>query len=562
MPSVAEQMPVSEKTMSQVNVLFVNPSAGDDTAGNGSESTPFKTITQALKIANPGTIIKLTPGNYSEQTGEMFPLMLKPGVAIQGDTSNKGQGITIQGGGQFLSRSFGGQNVTIVGANQASLTGVTVTNPNPRGYGLWIESSNPIISENTFTGSTQDGISVLGNSAATITKNYFYRNGANGITIGGNSSAQVRENVFEETGFGINVAQNAAPSLISNQIQNNRSGIIVQANARPILRNNLIQGSKEDGLVAIAQAMPNLGNNTESGSNEFRNNARYDINANAAKQVIIAVGNTINSKRVAGKVSFNTQDAPVANAQPTATSNTVLSNIPSNGEITFTAPTVSNTNRPSQGVLRHQGNSQLPALVSADSPLTVPRYNRQPPAPIPNQRTNPNIPANIPTATSRSKLTPVPTVKTETAQLNYVQIDPHTVEFVAPQNTQSAQIVNTQEPSTVGDTSILPVPTGNVPLGNTRNMRRVSAPPTNTTGYENNYLSANTGASVRYRVVVEATNDREQELVKTLAPGAFSTVRQGRRVMQVGVFSDRNNAEEMLRILNSSGLRTIVEPLN
>jgi len=73
MPPVAEQMPVSETTMSQVKVLFVNPSAGDDTAGNGSENTPLKTITQALKVANPGTVIKLTPGNYSEQTGEMFP---------------------------------------------------------------------------------------------------------------------------------------------------------------------------------------------------------------------------------------------------------------------------------------------------------------------------------------------------------------------------------------------------------------------------------------------------------------------------------------------------------
>lgn len=559
-PPVAEQMPVSERTMSQVKVLFVNPSAGDDTAGNGSESTPFKTITQALKLANPGTVIKLTPGNYSAETGEMFPLMLKPGVSIQGDTSNKGRGITIQGGGQFLSRSFGGQNVTIIGTNQAGLTGVTVTNPNPRGYGLWIESSNPVISENTFTGSTQDGISVTGNSAATISKNYFYRNGANGITIGGSSSAQVRENVFEETGFGINVAQNAVPSLISNQIQNNRSGIIVQANARPILRNNLIQGNKEDGLVAIAQARPDLGNATEAGSNQFSNNARYDINANAAKQVIVAVGNTINSKRIAGKVSLNAQDAAVA----TTTSTSPLSTIPSNGEITFTAPSVPNsTNRPSQRVVRNEGNSQLPALVSADSPLTVPRYNRQPPAPISHQQTNPNIPANLPAAASRTKLTPVPTVRTETAQLNYVQVDPNTIEFVAPEKTQSEQIVNTQEPpSTVGDTSILPVPTGNVPLGNTRNIQRETAPQTNTTGYGNNYLSATTGASVRYRVVVEATNDREQELVKTLAPGAFSTVWQGRRVMQVGVFSDRNNADEMLRILNSSGLRTIVEPLN
>ncbi|BCL38148.1 hypothetical protein NSMS1_45950 [Nostoc sp. MS1] len=559
-PPVAEQMPVSETTISQVNVLFVNPSAGDDTAGKGSESAPLKTITHALKLANPGTVIKLTPGNYSEQTGEMFPLMLKPGVSIQGDTTSKGQGIIIQGGGQFLSRSFGGQNVTIVGANQAGLTGVTVSNPNPRGYGLWIESSNPVISENTFTGSTQDGISVTGNSAATITKNYFYRNGANGITIGGTSPAQVRENVFAETGFGINVAQNAVPTLVSNQIQNNRSGVIVQANARPILRNNLIQGSKEDGLVAIAQAMPDLGNATEAGGNQFSNNARYDINANAAKQLIVAVGNTIDNKRIAGKVSLNAQDAAVA-----TTSSNVLSPIPSNQEITFTAPTASNnTNRPNQRVVRTQGNSQLPALVSADSPLTVPRYNQQPPVPIPNEATNREIPANIPTATSRTKLTPVPTVRTETAQLNYVQVDPHTIEFVAPQAPQSEQIVKTQTapPSTSEDTNILPVPTSNIPLGNTRNMQRVSAPQTTTTAYGGNYLSTNTAASVRYRVVVEATNDREQEIVKSLAPEAFSTIWQGRRVMQVGVFSDRSNADEMQRILSSSGLRTIVEPLN
>ncbi|MBD2342760.1 DUF1565 domain-containing protein [Anabaena subtropica FACHB-260] len=546
--SVNAQMPLSERTISQVNVVFVNPSAGDDTVGNGNESTPLKTITQALKVASPGTVIKLTQGNYSAETGEMFPLMLKPGVSIQGDTSNKGQGITIQGGGQFLSRSFGGQNVTIVAANQAGLTGVTVTNSHPRGYGLWIESTNPVISENTFTGNTQDGISVTGNSATTITKNYFYRNGANGITIGGNSPAQVRENVFEETGFGINIAQNAVPMLVSNQIQNNRAGIIVQANARPVLRHNLIQGNKEDGLVAIAQAMPDLGNATEAGGNEFRNNGRHDINARAAKQAIAAVGNTIDSKRIVGQVALNAQDVPVANnAQPAAISNSPPPTIASNGEIIFTAPSVSNpTNQPSQRVVRNQGNSQLPALVSADAPLSIPRYNQQPPAPIPNRVANQDI----------------PTVKSQTAQLNYVQIDSNTIEFVAPQAQQPSLPLGVSSQPRVSDTNVLLVPTGNIPLGNTRNLQKVSVPQTNTTGYGGNYLSATRSASVRYRVVVEASNDREQELVKSLAPGAFFTIRQGRRVMQVGVFSDRSNADEMLKILNSSGLRTIVETLN
>ena len=145
MPSTPNSAPVGEKTISQVNMLFVNPSVGDNSTGNGSESAPVKTITQALRLANANSVIMLSTGTYSAETKEEFPLIMKPGVSIQGNPSNQGKDIVIQGGGDYLSRSFGGQNVTIVGANQALLTGVTVTNPNRRGYGLWIESSNPVV---------------------------------------------------------------------------------------------------------------------------------------------------------------------------------------------------------------------------------------------------------------------------------------------------------------------------------------------------------------------------------------------------------------------------------
>lgn len=384
-PLAPNQMPMGEKTMSQVNVLFVNPSVGDDKLGNGGERAPLKTITQALQLAKPNTVIILSIGTYSTQTGEVFPLILKRGVSIQGDSRNLGREMQIQGGGDYLSRSFGGQNATIVGANQARLTGVTVTNPNRRGYGLWIESSNPVIVENTFTGSTQDGISVNGSSAPIISKNYFYRNGANGITIDGNSSPQVRENVFEQTGFGINIAKNATPMIVGNQIKDNRAGIVVQANARPILRNNVIEGSKEDGLVAIAQAMPDLGNAGEPGGNQFRNNARYDINALAAKQVITAAGNNLGSDRIAGKIDMQGPSALAKLAEGIASlpNNPALSTS-ANREITEDAPGVSETpklttssprnNIPSTGL-----NPQLLPLQSANSPLSVASTNQQQP---------------------------------------------------------------------------------------------------------------------------------------------------------------------------------------
>jgi parallel beta-helix repeat protein len=527
-PSAPNQMLVGEKTMSQVNVLFVNPSVGNDKLGNGGERAPLKTITQALQVAKPNTVIILSRGTYSTQTGEIFPLILKTGVSIQGDSQNLGREIEIEGGGDYLSRSFGGQNTTIVGANQARLTGVTVRNPNRRGYGLWIESSNPIIVENTFTGSTQDGVSVNGNSAPIISKNYFYRNGANGITINGNSHPEVRENVFEETGFGINIAKNATPMVVGNQIKNNRAGIIVQANARPILRNNVIEGSREDGLVAIAQAMPDLGNASEPGGNQFRNNARYDINALAAKQVISAVGNNLGSDRIAGKIDM--QGGSAIASLP----NNLAPSTSANREITFNAPSISQTpklrtssprtNIPSTGL-----NSQLLPLQSVNSPLSVTSKNQQ--QPISRIATFPT-PSSLPGYRESVSAPSTMTNNAVVPQLNYVRVDPNTIEFNAPQSV--------------------------------RDMRNVRTPENPTTMYRGQSpLSMGvTQTGLRYRVIVEIANQSEQERVRSIAPGAFATVWQGRGVMQAGIFSSRYNANEVLKLLNRNGLRGVISPTN
>ncbi|MBN4003019.1 DUF1565 domain-containing protein [Nostoc sp. LPT] len=575
-PSTPDSAPLNQKTPSQANVLFVNPGVGDDKAGNGSESAPVKTITQALRLANANTVIMLSTGTYSAETGEEFPLILKPGISIQGNPSNQGKDIIIQGGGDYLSRSFGGQNVTIVGANQVFLTGVTVTNSNRRGYGLWIESSNPVVAENTFSGSTQDGISVSGNAAPTISKNYFDRNGANGITIAGNSSPQVKENVFHQTGFGINIAQNAAPIIIGNQIQNNRSGIVVQANARPILRNNSIQDNKEDGLVAIAQAMPDLGSASEPGGNTFQNNARYDINASAAKQVIPAAGNNLVSDRITGKIDINGTTALVSeNSQPAP--NNVLRQIPPSGEITFSAPEISETtngqtsnsisaNNPVSGQL----NSQLLPLMPANNvPLSTPISNQQPPTssvagfPTPSSLSSRQVSTNTQIATSSPAQPP------DTPQLNYVRIDPNTIEFTAsesPSNSVAQPPVpsmrdQTQQPLPIletaapGASELLPLPDRNIPIVNTRNLQTSSASIPDSGNSARQF-------GVRYRVVVPLATDKDRDLVKFFAPGAFPTVWQGQRVMQAGVFSSEYNAKEMLKTLSSKGLRVIMEPLN
>jgi parallel beta-helix repeat protein len=598
-PGASNQMSPGVKTMSQVNVLFVNPSAADDKAANGSERAPFKTITQALRAAGPNTVIMLNQGTYSVENGEQFPLILKPGVSLQGDARTKGRGILIQGGGDYLSRSYGGQKVTIVAANQSGLTGVTVTNPKPpssknedlwRGYGVWIESSNPVIVENTFANSMQDGISVNGNSAPTIRNNYFFGNKANGITISGNSRPEVRENIFQQTGFGINIIQNAQPIVVGNQIQYNRSGIVVQGNARPVLRNNIIQNNKEDGLVAIGSSMPDLGSASEPGGNEFRNNTRFDINAGAAKQVISGAGNTLVGNRISGKVEMNGTTASVAQSRqslPLRTNNT-NQQLSASREVIFSAPGVFETDNklltplPRNNTPSGRLNPQLVPLQPANSSLPLGQF-QQPFAGRSNPRpTPPVIPQTGQTASRTNGEFPTPSSlpgysnrgtqnaanRPDTPQMNYVRIDPNTVEFTAPQSPSNLAAQSRQNMSDVGNSSLLPVPDPNVPIGNSGNMRRMQIPQSiPTTAYRPNPSFApvaepQSQTNSRFRVMVEVISERDQELVRFLSPGAFSTMWQGKTVMQAGVFSSRYNADGMAKVLYNNGLRAVVEEIS
>lgn len=482
------------------NRLYVNASSGNDSSGNGSDRAPFRSLTRALQAARSDTVILLAPGTYSAETGETFPLQMKPGVVIQGDPSNRGRNVTIRGGGQFLSRSFSTQNVTIIGADDSAIAGVTITNPNPRGYGLWVESTSPLVADNTFTGSTHDGISVVGDSSPLIRNNYFSENGANGVTIYGTSQAELRENVFEMTGYAINVAQNAAPLLVGNQVRRNRSGIIIQGNGRPILRNNRIESNEQDGIVAISQALPNLGTASEPGGNIIRNNGQLDINATAAKQIIPAFGNELISDRTAGRIDLAgvaSPDVPIATNAP-----------PNLNRGTTSQPTATRPQTPPP-----------PTVSNPPATATLP---------------TPNAPISIPVPPPRTAATPTPP---PSVQINSVS----------------------PAPATYGNQSdtlpvLLPVPNGNAPIGTGGGLQPVTSVP-NRSGNNPPAPPSRAGAlGLQFRVVVQTRNSQEENRVRSLVPQSFRTVFNGQSVMQAGVFSDRNNADDLVQMLQRNGL--------
>jgi len=603
----------TQAVRSPVQIFVVNPRTGNDTSGNGSETTPFKTVTHALRLAQPNTVILLAPATYSAETGESFPLMLKTGVTLQGNPRTRGQDIVIKGGGSYMSTAAGSQNIAIVGADRAGVTGLTVTNPNPRGYGLWIESGSLVVVDNTFTGSSQDGVAVQGNSATLIRSNYFYDNGGNGISIAGTSRPEVRDNVLANKGFGISIAENAAPKLTGNRISNNRDGVVVDANAQPMLRNNIIENNQRYGLVAIARSRPDLGTQVEPGGNVFRGNGQFDISNQATNQSIPAFGNQL-SDRTEGRIDLagelspaNPTSEPTVATRPSIAPSPTSSVRPISGE--GTAQSLAGSQSTTASVPRQPlspvqpavtprqtpNNASLPAISASSFPIpaslspqipasassnantettSVASASPQTPA-IENSRTLPpltfeaplsgtqnpptsepslnptpvaspqtgtiSIPVPSPVAPSGQPIIPPPVSSGGTSQLS--SLDSRPLPSLENFNNPPANLLpnlNSSSPVVIPNSSRTPIIPDNRPP--------VIAAPTQSTG-------------LRYRVLVEAGSESQQALVRSLIPGAFRTVVNGRTLMQVGAYSRRDRADQMLQMLASKGLKAAIDPI-
>ena len=450
-------------------IIFVSPQ-GADVAGAGSQSQAFRTITAAI-AAHPqaGTVFQLADGTYSNATGESFPIRLPRGVVLRGNPNSNGSSVVISGGNRFVSSTFASQNVAIVAANNSRIEGITVSNSNPRGYGLWLESSRNVnITNSMFVNNTHDGIFLAGSSNAYIGNNIFTANRGSGISAVGSSTGEINSNRFESTGFGLSIGQQSQVLLVGNNIARNVDGIVVSNSAQPILRGNTITDSQRNGLVVLGSPSGSpridLGTTNSQGNNIFRNNRETDIN-NATTIPLAAFGNQIMSSRVKGLIDFNASRSPV----------------------------VSNT-------------ANIPVNVSA-APLPMPVPPRTIPAPS-------AAPPNTVFVPARPPQQPLPSA------------------VVAPNGGSPTVITIEREYSRPQPIAALPpVPTD---------------PATN--------------RPLQYRVVVPNTSTTMTQRVKTIIPSAFRLSRSGRTVLQVGAYSDRPAASQMVQKLAQSGVNAEIIP--
>jgi parallel beta-helix repeat protein len=282
--------------------FYVNPSTGNDSAV-GSQASPFKTVTRALRQAAASTTIRLSVGTYSTATGEVFPLGIPAGVIVVGNEGNKGNGTVIEGNGQYVSPTFNQQNVAIRIDNDAQLRGVTVSNRAAKGTGVWIESTAPTIANCTFIHCGREGVFATGTANPLISDSVFQQNAASGMSIVRNAKGEIRRNLCQRTGYGIAIGGNAAPLLVDNRTTENRAGIVLSDAARPVLRNNQIDRNTTDGLVVLNNALPDLGKSQDPGGNVFQSNQAFDLR-NSTSVAVVSAGNQLNPTRVSGAVMF------------------------------------------------------------------------------------------------------------------------------------------------------------------------------------------------------------------------------------------------------------------
>ncbi len=542
-PSLAIVAPVIAQSSQNIqNIIYINPQTGSDRPNQGSNIAPFKTITYAISRvrSEQSTIIQLANGTYSSATGEQFPIKLRPNMTLRGNEATKGREIAILGGGTLLTGSRFTQNVAITIADRAELRGVTVTNPNPKGYGLWIENASPAIANNTLIDNQQDGALITGKSTAIVSSNQFFRNGTSGLAIEGAASPDIRGNLFQQTTFGMSIRQSAEPQITENTFTQNQNGILIQANAKPVLRGNAIVNNRDYGLTISDTASPDLGKANDDGNNTFKGNGTFDLQ-NVSRNAVDSIGNQLDVKRVKGNLQLlnvrspsnlfaNPVLAPVL-ANPTKPNVASSSNTPPNNTLRNILPKGDRFANINQQLEQSIANSQLMNFVPNLDP---------PPALIISTSLNQsdNLSNNQSNNFNQGNQANNP-FWSEPVSSIIVRITPKNLNTPVPNNleiTRDLRPVRALPPS--GEPVNQPIQIA--PLSKTSLTPQVQP---------------------RYRVVVPISSLNQVSQVRQIVPNSFASQLNGYLVVQIGAYSDRRIAEVQVSRLAQQGLSARIETI-
>jgi hypothetical protein len=235
--------------LSAQSVVYVNAATGNNTTGNGSAASPFKTITKALSVSSAaGDSIKVAPGTYNTAIGEIFPIEMPTDRKLIGtaganttiiDASGSKQrvfncvghssatiiqGFTITGGFAMDSTSAGvtgkGGGLYISGGSQTVIQQNIITRDTARGYDFYQAGAGALNGGNCYGG----GIYIVSSAPVirnnVISHNFAYGGGGQDFRGGWSGNGAAGGNA---DGGGIHAAFGGASVIVNNTFYGNRA---------------------------------------------------------------------------------------------------------------------------------------------------------------------------------------------------------------------------------------------------------------------------------------------------------------------------------------------------
>ncbi|MBN1593470.1 MAG: right-handed parallel beta-helix repeat-containing protein, partial [Candidatus Coatesbacteria bacterium] len=274
--------------------FFVNAETGDD-ANDGSQLSPYKTVTHALACidgseADPVTI-NVGPGVYSASTnGETFPLYMESWVSIKGH----GQQMTVLDGEYEAKHIIYCDNVHHLTIEGCTITGGSALDEGTidgRGAGIYVSGSTPeIIGNEIIDNGADEGAGIYCHesevtiAANLITDNVAARGGAIYCYAGSQAIAnnEITLNYADDGGGlyfdGYSAAQVHTNRIVANFSGGKGGGIACVNASYPAINGNAIMENEAEyggGVSCHDGGTPGLENNWFAGNEAYKGGGIY-----------------------------------------------------------------------------------------------------------------------------------------------------------------------------------------------------------------------------------------------------------------------------------------------
>ncbi len=470
-------------------------------------------IAQSPALNKNQNIIYVNPQNGDDsQLGKK----LSPLKTITHALEIAANGSTIQLASGTYSEETG-EKFPLIIKNQIILQG----NPNNQGYTTIIQGDGYFISptaagQNVTIAAIKDVVAITGvtvtnqhsrghgllieSASPEIVSNTFTRNGSTGVSVNGNSSPRIEDNYFyNNSGNGLLVYGISNPEVVNNTFEQTGFGVSILQQAASILTSNQFDGNRI-GIILEGNSQGILR------QNEIINSSESGLTAIAQSRVDLGTDNEPGNNVFRSNQKLDIQNA-TGNQIP-AVGTEVNGDIV--GDINFDRGTFIATSKDNTF-------KDLPPLSSRRNldNLLLPKLNE--PALTPPTETASNLPE------------PPPILESNTGNKELV---------FTPPSSSSAVVRDLEPVPFLPEINSTALSSNNAQIGSLSDVLGSRA------------------SQVRYKVLVEALNDHEEEEVRSLYPEAFKTIFQGESWLQVGAFSNRDKAKQAERTLVDLGLET------